>query len=362
MTAEEAAEAGKGLTFEKVWAALMETRETIERMARAREAWEREAREREQEAREREREAREVWEAREQEAREAREREAREAREQEREAREREREAREREREAREREAREAWEAREREAREAREAWEARAREAREAWEAREREAREAWEAREREARETREREREAREREREAREREREAREAREQEAREKSSREVNEQINKTAKEVAKLSKNMGGLNRSMGELIETLIAARLWKKFSNYEYKLKRAYQRIPVYDENSVDRTDIDILLVDTEWAMAVEVKREADRKDVDHHIKRMGLILRYPPAEVRGKKLLGALAGGVVPPDVREYAYGAGFFVLELRGESVRLAPPPKGFLPKQWVAAGAEYPH
>ena len=84
------------------------------------------------------------------------------------------------------------------------------------------------------------------------------------------------------------------------------------------------------------------------------MVVEVKREADLRDVDHHIKRMGLILRYPPAEIKGKQILGALAGGVVPPDVREYAYGAGFFVLELKGESVRLVPPPEGFQPKQWV--------
>ena len=153
--------------------------------------------------------------------------------------------------------------------------------------------------------------------------------------------------------RQITRMSKNLGGLGDSLGQLIETLIAARLWKKFADYPYNLKRAYQRVPLYDENSHVLTDIDILLADGEWVMAVEVKREATKKDdVDRHVKRMGLIRKYPPAETVGKKLLGALAGGVVDPDVRDYAHAAGFFVLELRGEAVRLAPAPEGFAPSE----------
>jgi hypothetical protein len=43
----------------------------------------------------------------------------------------------------------------------------------------------------------------------------------------------------------------------------------------------------------------------------------------------------------------------MAGGVVDPDVRDYAHTCGFFVLELAGESVDLIKPPEGFLPQQW---------
>jgi hypothetical protein len=144
-----------------------------------------------------------------------------------------------------------------------------------------------------------------------------------------------------------------VGGLNRSIGELIETLIAARLWEKFASYPYQLKRAYQRVPIYDEQNHQKTDIDILLSNTEWCMAVEVKREADDRDVDHHLRRMDLIRRYPPLEVVGKRLLGAIAGGVMPPDTAEYAHQAGFFVLELTGESLTLLDTPQGFTPKEW---------
>ncbi|GHV07893.1 hypothetical protein FACS189485_18770 [Spirochaetia bacterium] len=159
---------------------------------------------------------------------------------------------------------------------------------------------------------------------------------------------------VDKMAERVDKVSKNVGGLNRSMGELIETLIAARLWEKFDAYPYNFRRAYQRVPLFDETDRILTDIDILLSNGEFVMPVEVKRELNDKDeVNHHLKRMDLIVKYPPAECKGKKLLGAMAGGAVDPDVQAYAYSVGFFVLELTGESVHLVKPPAGFIPRQW---------
>jgi hypothetical protein len=152
--------------------------------------------------------------------------------------------------------------------------------------------------------------------------------------------------------KKFDRLGLNVGGLNRSLGELIETLVAARLWEKFP--EHGFERAYRRVPIYDETNRVRTDIDILLSDTDRAMAVEVKHELDRlKDVEEHLKRMELIRTYPPAETVNKQLLGAMAGGNVAADVTGAAYEAGFYVLELTGDSVRLVPPPAGFKPRLW---------
>jgi len=162
----------------------------------------------------------------------------------------------------------------------------------------------------------------------------------------------EVGERVDKMGERVDRVCANVGGLNRSLGALIETLIAARLWEKFP--EYDLKRAYQRIPIYDEKNDMKTDIDILLVNTTMCMAVEVKHElVQEKDVKRHIKRMQLIRKYPPALIGSKQLVAAMAGGVVDPDIKDYAYKAGFYVLELTGESVHLISPPKNFKPKNW---------
>ncbi|GMO36826.1 MAG: hypothetical protein Ta2B_16720 [Termitinemataceae bacterium] len=163
-----------------------------------------------------------------------------------------------------------------------------------------------------------------------------------------------TDEQMKRTDERIERMSKNLGGLGESLGALIETLIAAKLWEKFDAYPYNLKRAYQRVPLYDENNRILTDIDILLSNGDYAMGVEAKREFDKeKYVDQHLKRMELIKKYPPAECKGKKLLGAIAGGIVDPDVQDYAHKAGFFVLELTGESVQLAEPPTGFIARQW---------
>jgi chromosome segregation ATPase len=166
------------------------------------------------------------------------------------------------------------------------------------------------------------------------------------------KQMKETDRRIDNLQKTVERVTNNVGGLNRSLGELIETLIAARLWEKFT--AYKLKRAYQRVSIFDENNRKMTDIDILLSNTDTAMAVEVKRELDSiKDVEEHLKRMEIIRSHPPAEAAGKKLLGAMAGGVVDAYIQRYAYESGFFVLELTGDTVDLVPPPEGFVPRLW---------
>jgi len=164
----------------------------------------------------------------------------------------------------------------------------------------------------------------------------------------------ETTKTVKEMAEKVDRVASNVGGLNHSMGELIETLFAPHLGEKFDAYNYNLRRIFGRVYIYDDTSRQRGEIDILLSNTTVCMAVEVKRWLDNTDkVDEHIRRMQLIRKYPPAETKGKKLLGAIAAAVVSPDVREYAEQNGFFVLELTGENVHLLEPPKDFQPKEW---------
>jgi hypothetical protein len=164
----------------------------------------------------------------------------------------------------------------------------------------------------------------------------------------------EAAEQLSRLEKTVERIGVNVGGLNGSVGDLVETLFAPHLGEKFDAYGYKLRRIFHRVNIYDETNRQRSDIDILLSDTTVCMPVEVKRWLDTTEkVDEHIKRMELIRAYPPAEVKGKKIVGAIVGAVVNPEAREYAEQNGFFVLELTGEDVRLLEPPEGFKPKEW---------
>ena len=163
----------------------------------------------------------------------------------------------------------------------------------------------------------------------------------------------EIRQNGKKIDERLDKLGKNIAGLSTSVGGLMETLMAAKLWEKFDDTPYNLKRAYLNVFIYDDNHQLLTEIDILLSNTDYCMAVEVKTKAKDGDVDAMINRMGRIHRFPPAEAKGKRLLGALAGGFVPPEVRDYAHKNGLYVLELQGESVDLAPVPEGFSPRIW---------
>jgi predicted nuclease with TOPRIM domain len=169
-----------------------------------------------------------------------------------------------------------------------------------------------------------------------------------------EKEKAERDKSLSRLEETVGRLGSNVGGLNNSIGDLVETLFMPHLGEKFDAYNYNLKRQFRRVYIYDETNRLRSEIDILLSNTTVCMAVEVKRWLERNDqVDEHIKRMELIRKYPPAETKGKKLLGAIVGVVVTPEVREYAQQSGFFMLELKGEDIHLIEPPKDFKPKEW---------
>jgi hypothetical protein len=108
------------------------------------------------------------------------------------------------------------------------------------------------------------------------------------------------------------KNEKIIGDLGNSVGALIETLVAGRIWEKFKDTPYScLRQATRRVEISDGKRII-TDVDILLFDTDVCMAVEVKREPAIRDIDHHVKRMGLIRKYPPLGTRDMKLAGAAA--------------------------------------------------
>jgi hypothetical protein len=166
---------------------------------------------------------------------------------------------------------------------------------------------------------------------------------------------RETDRKFQENERLLRRVEKIVGDLGDNIGRLIETLIAAKLWEKFDIYNYGFDQAFRRVSIRDGKRV-LTDVDIILSNSKYLMAVEVKNQFGNKDdVDRHIRRLSLIRRHPPMHVdmSQKVLMGAIAGGVVDPEVKEYAYSAGLYVLELKGESVILAETPPGFTPGEW---------
>jgi hypothetical protein len=166
------------------------------------------------------------------------------------------------------------------------------------------------------------------------------------------KSWEESDKRFAKTEKLVAELSKNMGGLQNSIGRLMETMFTADLRSKFNELGYEFTRIYFHTE-YAENNTVITEVDAILENGEYILLVEVKTELRVEFVDGHMERIEKVRRYMDARGDARKVIGAVAGGVVPEDVMRYAHKKGLYVIVQSGESAAIADRPKGFEARVW---------
>ena len=93
------------------------------------------------------------------------------------------------------------------------------------------------------------------------------------------------------------------------------------------------------------------EIDVLVVNDEYAIAISVKSTLSVDDVDSHIECLANFREFFPY-LADKKLLGAVAGIVIDEGAGKYAYRKGLFVIAQSGETVNILNDEK-FKPKEW---------
>jgi hypothetical protein len=160
-----------------------------------------------------------------------------------------------------------------------------------------------------------------------------------------------IEKRFMETDSQIKKLSKNIGGLNNVFGRWAEEMVSAKLWEKFKTLGYTFTHGGPK--KYWENDRTVAQADMFLENGDYAMPVEIKSNLTLEDVDDHIERIEKI-RYQ-MDKRGdkRKLVGAVAGMVVPENVREYARKQGLYVLVQSGDSVVVADTSQGFKPREW---------
>ena len=83
------------------------------------------------------------------------------------------------------------------------------------------------------------------------------------------------------------------------------------------------------------------------------MPVEVKTELTTEDVKEHLQRIEAIREYFDERGDKRKLVGAVAGGVVSENVLKYAQKQGLYVIIQTGDSVAIADIPPDFKAREW---------
>jgi hypothetical protein len=162
----------------------------------------------------------------------------------------------------------------------------------------------------------------------------------------------ETDKKFQETAEQIKELSKQMGGLHRSFGDLAEYPLASNLVTKFRELHYVFTQSAHEVKFQDSNGSTLTEVDVWLENEDYVMAVEIKEKLLKRDVDEHLQRMAILQGYGSDHGDKRKLLGAVAGGILRKDARDYAIKSGFYVIEQSGDTLKIEMP-KGFKPKTW---------
>ncbi len=153
------------------------------------------------------------------------------------------------------------------------------------------------------------------------------------------------------TNAEIKSLSKRVGEITDTLGKYVEEQVRPKAIHEFKKYGIKLTESYQSVS-NDEKGKNSYEIDLLLVNTHYAVAIESKSKLKIDDVNDHLERLEKIKRHPAKVLKNVELIGALAGMIVPKNVREYAIKKGLFVFVPSGDTVKLANE-KTFKYKTW---------
>jgi hypothetical protein len=81
------------------------------------------------------------------------------------------------------------------------------------------------------------------------------------------------------------------------------------------------------------------------------MLIEAKAKLTIGRIDYHTNRLEKMRKYANLHGDKRTFLAAVAGIVVPDEVRDYALTQGFYFIEYSGENFHITPP--NGQPKEW---------
>ena len=164
---------------------------------------------------------------------------------------------------------------------------------------------------------------------------------------------REVAELQKETEQKMKETDRQIGKLGNRFGDLVEHLVVPGIVEKFNALGFHFIDVSQSRKYKDPLTLrPLAEVDIVLENSDFVMAVEVKSNLRTEYVNGHLERMEALRRL--ADMRGdkRKYRGALATAVTTDEARTYAQKSGFYVLEQSGDMMKLDIP-EGFVARDW---------
>ncbi len=154
-----------------------------------------------------------------------------------------------------------------------------------------------------------------------------------------EKSRKEFDDEIKKSRKE---FDKKLGEITGTWGKFVESMVQPKIVEMFQTRGVAIEMSAQSVKGFKNGQV-YYEIDILLVNSDTAVAVEVKSTLTLEDVKEHLERLEKIKEIKPKlfNLSGMTVFGAVAGMVIENNADRYAYRNGLFVLKQKGTIVEI---------------------
>jgi len=152
---------------------------------------------------------------------------------------------------------------------------------------------------------------------------------------------------------EVQKANARIGGLGNSWGDFLEGMAKPGLLEYFTNRGIKVHYAFTNVKEYREEKL-YYEIDLLLFNDLYVIAVEVKSKLKEAYITKHLERIKKLQEQPPKvfNLNGKIIIGAIAAISAEPNDIETAIENGFYVL-LQKSNIMEAINPPDFTPREW---------
>jgi hypothetical protein len=168
-----------------------------------------------------------------------------------------------------------------------------------------------------------------------------------------EKRGQKLDRRLEKTERMIKRNGRQMGDLHNKFGKLAEHLVVPGIAKRFNELGFHFDDiAPHGRKILDEQGKIKAEIDALLENGEYAVAVEIKTQPKVTDIAHHERRLEILREHRNKRHDDRKIYGAIAGAIFEPEVKKATLDAGMYVLEQSGDTMKLEKP-DDFVPRVW---------
>ncbi len=148
----------------------------------------------------------------------------------------------------------------------------------------------------------------------------------------------ETEKQFQEMSLAIKAVNSSIGKLGNRLGEFVEEAVRPSAVRLFRGCGIDVHEVQQNIVA--KRNGESLELDLLVVNDKDVIAIECKSHLSIDDVNGHLARLEKIKRLLP-RYKDSRVLGAVAGRVIPENVSLYAVRKGLYVIGQNGDHLEL---------------------